>query len=359
MPRTPATTKATTSDAKAAPTKSQDGLLSDILPLPDPRFHGRIGSTYADSEADDIALPKAPAGAPNVLLILLDDVGFGQTSTFGGPVNTPTLQRLADEGLRYNRFHTTALCSPSRAALLTGRNHHSVHTGTIMELATGFPGYDGRMPKEAACVAETLQANGYNTAAFGKWHNTPDYEVSAAGPFDRWPHGLGFDYWWGFQGGEASQWNTPLYENTTPVEPPTTNPNWHLSEAMADKAIAWIGQQKAAAPDKPFFIYWAAGAGHAPHHVAKEWADQYKGKFDQRLGQAARDHVREPEKARRHSEGHEADAAARRHPGLGRLFRRRKAAVCAHAGSVRRIPGACRRAGRPDGGCARDHGPAR
>jgi arylsulfatase len=226
------------------------------------------------------AMASAPEGAPNVLLVLLDDVGFGHTSTFGGPVHTPTLQKLADEGLRYNRFHTTALCSPTRAAVLTGRNHHSVHTGIIMELATGFPGYNGRLPKSAACVAETLKQNGYSTAAFGKWHNTPDYEISAAGPFDRWPTGLGFEYWWGFQGGEANQWNPPIFENTTPIEKPHDNPNWHFSEALAEKCISWIGQQKATAPSKPFFIYWAPGAAHAPHHVAKEWADKYKGTFD-------------------------------------------------------------------------------
>jgi arylsulfatase len=160
--------------------------VSDILPLPEPRFEGSIGTSYADSKADVIALPAAPAGAPNVLLILLDDVGFGQTSTFGGPVNTPTLQRLANEGLRYNRFHTTALCSPTRAALLSGRNHHSVHTGCITELATGFPGYDGQWPRESACIAEILRGNRYSTAAFGKWHNTPDHELAACGPFDRW-----------------------------------------------------------------------------------------------------------------------------------------------------------------------------
>jgi arylsulfatase A-like enzyme len=252
----------------------------EYLPLPAAKFTGRIGATNKDSEAMVPTLAGPPEGAPNIIVILLDDVGFGHTSVFGGPVNTPVFQKLADDGLRYNRFHTTALCSPTRAALLTGRNHHSVHTGVIMELATGFPGYDGVMPKDAACVAETLQQNGYSTAAFGKWHNTPDYEISAAGPFDRWPTGLGFHYWWGFQGGEASQWETPLYENTTPCEKPHGDPNWHFSEAMADKAIAWIGQQKAAAPDKPFFIYWAPGAAHAPHHVPKEWADKYKGKFD-------------------------------------------------------------------------------
>src|SRR4029434_788759 len=171
-------------------------LLSDILPLPEPRFHGRIGSTYVDSEADIISLPTPPAGAPNVLLILLDDVGFGQTSTFGGPATTPTLQRLADEGLRYNRFHTTALCSPTRAALLSGRNHHSVHTGCITELATGFPRYDRHWARDAACVAEILRGNQYATAAFGKWHNTPDHELGAGGPYDRWPIGKGFDYFY-------------------------------------------------------------------------------------------------------------------------------------------------------------------
>ncbi len=254
--------------------------LSDILPLRTPRFRGRIGNTYADSEADIISLPAPPAGAPNVLLILLDDVGFGQTSTFGGPANTPTLQRLADEGLRYNRFHTAGLCSPTRAALLSGRNHHSVHSGVITQMATGFPGYDGLWPSDAASIAEILRGNLYSTAAFGKWHNVPDHELSAAGPFDRWPVGKGFDYWYGFQGGESSQWHTPLFENTAPIEPPHDDPKWHFSEAIAEKAISWIGRQHAAAPDKPFFVYFAPGACHAPHHVPKEWADKYKGKFD-------------------------------------------------------------------------------
>jgi arylsulfatase len=255
-------------------------LLSDILPLPEPRFEGRIGSTYTDSQADLLSLPKAPAGTPNILLILLDDVGFGQTSTFGGPAQTPTLQRLADGGLRYNRFHTTALCSPTRAAFLSGRNHHTVHTGCITELATGFPGYDGSWPREAASIAEILRANHYSTAAFGKWHNTPDHELGASGPFDRWPAGKGFDYFFGFQGGESSQWHTPLFENSAPVEMPHDDPNWHFSEAIAEKAIGWIGQQKAVTPEKPFLIYFAPGAAHAPHHVHKDWADKYKGKFD-------------------------------------------------------------------------------
>ena len=229
---------AKTKSQATAGARSASSLLSDTLPVPDPRFGGRIGNTYADSEADVISLPAPPAGAPNVLLVLLDDVGFGQTSTFGGLANTPTLQRLADEGLRYNRFHTTALCSPSRAAMLSGRNHHSVHTGVITEMATGFPGYDGSWPREAASIAEILRGNHYSTAGFGKWHNTPDHELSAAGPFDRWPTGKGFDYWYGFQGGEASQWRTPLFENTVPVEPPHDDSGWHFSEAIAAKAIS-------------------------------------------------------------------------------------------------------------------------
>lgn len=255
-------------------------ITSDILPLPSPQFQGEIGRTYTDSQPDIPQMRSAPSDAPNVLLILLDDVGFGHSSTFGGPVNMPTLEKLAKRGLRYNRFHTTALCSPTRAALLTGRNHHSVHTGIIMELATGYPGYDGVWPKETACVAETLKQNGYNTAAFGKWHNTPDYELSAAGPFDRWPTGLGFEYFYGFQGGEANQWNTPLIENTQPIEKPANDSDWHFSTAIAEKAIAWINNQKSAAPNKPFFTYFAPGAAHAPHHVAPEWSDKYKGKFD-------------------------------------------------------------------------------
>ena len=273
-------TTAVATAAAAGTVPSSSAKAEDILPSPEPQFHGQIGTYYTDSKPDIPALPSAPKGAPNILLVLLDDVGFGHTSTFGGPANTPVLQKLADGGLRYNRFHTTALCSPTRAAILSGRNHHSVHTGIIMELATGYPGYDGRWPKEAACAAEILRQNNYNTAAFGKWHNTPDYETSPAGRFDRWPTGLGFEYFWGFQGGETNNWNPPLVENTTAIEKPHDDPNWHLSEAMAEKSIAWISAQKASAPNKPFFVYWAPGAAHAPHHVPEAWADKYKGKFD-------------------------------------------------------------------------------
>ncbi|MFV0260798.1 MAG: arylsulfatase [Acidimicrobiales bacterium] len=251
------------------------------LPLAPERFSGRIGRTYADSVPGDLELGEPPDGAPNVVVIMLDDVGFGQTSKFGGPVNTPALEKLAGEGLTYNRFHTTALCSPTRAALLSGRNHHSVHTGNIMELATAYPGYDGQWPQDAASIAEILKLNGYSTAAFGKWHNTPDYETSPAGPFDHWPTGKGFEYFWGFLGGEADQWNTPLWENTTAVERPAdADPAWHFTEEMAHNAISWIGRQKASAPDKPFFLYWTPGAAHAPHHVGKEWSDRYRGQFD-------------------------------------------------------------------------------
>jgi arylsulfatase A-like enzyme len=252
-----------------------------ILPLPQPFFQGKIGSTYPESKPDFPAPIAAPEKAPNVLLVLLDDVGFAQASTFGGLVETPNLTRLAEKGLRYNQFHTTALCSPTRAALLTGRNHHSVSTGVVEELATGFPGYTTILPKSAATVAEILRQHGYNTAAFGKWHNTPDYETSATGPFDRWPTGLGFEYFYGFLGGDTNQWSPALVENTRRVVPPINNPDYHLTPDLVDRAIAWIRSQQSIAPDKPFFTYLATGATHAPHHAPKAWIDKYKGKFNE------------------------------------------------------------------------------
>ncbi len=254
---------------------------ANVLPIPQPSFRGKIGITYQESTPDFPAPITAPEKAPNVLLVLLDDVGFGQASTFGGPVETPNLTRLAELGLRYNQFHTTALCSPTRAALLTGRNHHSVGTGVVEELATGFPGYTTILPKSAATVAEVLRQNGYNTAAFGKWHNTPDYETSAAGPFDRWPTWLGFEYFYGFLGGDTNQWSPALVENTKRVAPPINNPDYHLTPDLVDHAIAWIRSQQSIAPDKPIFTYLATGATHAPHHAPKAWIDKYKGKFDQ------------------------------------------------------------------------------
>ncbi len=255
-------------------------VTSQVLPIPQPPFKGKIGITYKDSKPDFPQPIAAPAKAPNVLLVLLDDVGFGQASTFGGPVETPNLTRLASRGLRYNQFHTTALCSPTRAALLTGRNHHSVSTGVVEELATGFPGYTAILPKSAATVAEVLRQNGYNTAAFGKWHNTPDNETSFVGSFDRWPTGEGFEYFYGFLGGDTNQWNPALYENTKRIET-SNNPNYHLTPDLVDHAIAWIQSQQSVAPDQPFFTYLATGATHAPHHAPKEWIEKYKGKFDQ------------------------------------------------------------------------------
>jgi arylsulfatase A-like enzyme len=226
---------------------------------------------------------RPPKGTPNVLIVLLDDVGFAASSAFGGPCATPNFEKLASGGLKYNRFHTTALCSPTRQALLTGRNHHSVGMGGVTEIATSAPGYSSILPKDKAPLAMTLKLNGYSTAQFGKCHEVPVWQTSPLGPFDQWPTGGGgFEYFYGFLGGETNQWDPSIYEGTTPVEPPKTpEEGYHFTEDMTDKAIAWVRQQKALMADKPFFIYFAPGACHAPHHVPKEWADKYKGKFDQ------------------------------------------------------------------------------
>ena len=257
-----------------------------MLPYPDPEFKGVIGRTTEDSKPDFPQPISAPEGAPNVLLILTDDVGFGASSAFGGPVPTPTFEALAANGLKYNAFNTTALCSPTRAALITGRDQHTVHTGIIMERSLGYPGYDSLMPKSAGTVAEILRGNGYSTAWFGKNHNVPAWQSSAAGPFDLWPTGLGFDYFYGFIGGDINQWDPTLFENTTPIEPKEklsgeARANYHLDADLADQAIHWIQQQHALAPNKPFFAYYAPGATHAPHHVPKDWIAKFKGQFDQ------------------------------------------------------------------------------
>lgn len=222
---------------------------------------------------------RLPADAPNVLVVLIDDVGFGVSETFGGEVHTPTLSKLAREGLMYNAFHTTSICSPTRAALLTGRNHTRVGSGTIAERAIAFDGYTGIIPKTAATFAEVLKQYGYHTSAFGKWHNTPATETTSMGPKDRWPNGYGFEYFYGFLAGETSQWEPRLVENYDTVEPPE-DPRYHLTEDLAEKALSWIDQRQAFAPDKPFLMYWAPGAVHGPHHIFPEWADKYKGKFD-------------------------------------------------------------------------------
>ncbi|MGO8842067.1 MAG: arylsulfatase [Methyloceanibacter sp.] len=252
----------------------------EVLPRPEPPFKGHIGPTIQDSTLDFPQQVKAPQGAPNILLILTDDVGFGASSTFGGPIPTPSMDRLAREGLRYTQFHTTALCSPTRAALLTGRNHHSNATGVIIELATGFPGYNSLMPKSNGTFAEVLRQNGYNTAWYGKNHNVPDWQSSQAGPFDLWPTGLGFEYFYGFLGGDTSQWAPALYENNKPIEPPHDDPNYFFEKDMADHAIARIRMLHAVAPDRPWVTYYAPGTAHAPHHAPKEWIAKFKGQFD-------------------------------------------------------------------------------
>jgi len=252
-----------------------------VLPITPGEFAGTIGRTAKESKPAKPEILKAPDGAPNVVVVLLDDVGFGASDVFGGPVPMPALRRVADEGLRYNQFHTTALCSPTRAALLTGRNHHSAHFGAISEIAIGFPGYDSVIPKSKATVAEVLRGNGYNTAWFGKNHITPMWETSPAGPFDRWPTGLGFERFYGFMGGESSQWEPSLLDQTTPINPHVGREDYHLTEDLADQAISWIRSQKTSAPDKPFFVYFAPGATHCPHHAPPEWIEKFKGEFDQ------------------------------------------------------------------------------
>lgn len=253
-----------------------------VLPIPD-RQH--VGLTTFDAKDPETSFPpidelRPPAGAPNVLVVLLDDVGFGATSAFGGPVNTPTAERLAAGGLRFNRFHTTALCAPTRQALLTGRNHHSVGMGNITEFATSAPGQTSLRPKSCAPLAETLRLNGYNTAQFGKCHEVPVWQNSPVGPFDGWPTQSGFEHFYGFVCAETNQYFPTLTKGTSPIEAPkTAEEGYHFTEDIADQAISWINQQKALAPDKPFFVYWAPGATHAPHHVPKEWSDKYKGRF--------------------------------------------------------------------------------
>jgi arylsulfatase len=250
------------------------------LPRPAQGFEGVAKRTLEGSVGAFPQPVTAPKDSPNVLLVLIDDAGFGNPSTFGGPVATPTLDKLADAGLQYNRFHVTALCSPTRAALLAGRNHHMVGFGSVSELIGGWPGYSATWPKSAATIAQILRGNGYSTAAIGKWHLTPDNQQGPAGPFDGWPNALGFDYFWGFLGGENSQFDPLLTENNTIIGVPKEK-HFYLNTALTDHAIGWIRDQKAQAPDKPFFLYFTTGASHAPHQVPKEWSDKYEGKFDE------------------------------------------------------------------------------
>jgi len=265
--------------------KSQDKIQRNILPIPD---QPHVGLTTYDAKDPDTKFPpieqlRPPKGAPNVLVILIDDTGFGATSAFGGPCQTPNFEKLAKNGIKYNRFHTTALCSPTRQALLTGRNHHSCGMGSITELATSAPGANSVLSNTISPIARTLKLNGYSTSQFGKCHEVPVWQNSPIGPFDAWPTGGGgFEYFYGFIGGETNQWYPALYDGTTPIEPEKTpEQGYHLTEDMTTKAINWVRQQKSLAPDKPFFTYFAPGATHAPHHAPKEWIDKYKGKFDQ------------------------------------------------------------------------------
>ena len=260
-------------------TIAQENINREVLPIiiPEPQ-------TYTELDARKATPPKpftvnAPKGAPNVVIVLIDDLGLGATSTFGGPIKTPTMDKLANNGLRYNNFHTTALCSPTRMCIKTGRNHHTTNTGSIMETATAYPGNTGALPNSVAPLAEMLRLNGYSTAAFGKWHETAAWETSVSGPFDRWPTQQGFDKFYGFIGGETDQWAPLIYDGVKKVNPPKME-NYHFTTDMTNQAINYVKAQQSMTPDKPFFVYFATGAVHAPHHVSKEWSDKYKGQFD-------------------------------------------------------------------------------
>lgn len=254
-------------------------LDRSVLPIQPPKSEPITELDARNATKPEPFVVDAPEGAPNVVIVLIDDIGFGATEPFGGAIETPTFSKLADEGLRFNRFHTTALCSPTRAALLSGRNHHNVNVGSVMEIATGFSGNQGIRPDDAKYFAETLRHNGYSTAAFGKWHETATWEVSVSGPFFRWPTNSGFDKFYGFIGGETNQWEPVIFDGVTRV-PKKDDPDYHFTTDMTNEAIEWVKFQQAMTPDKPFFIYYATGATHAPHHAPKEWIEKYKGKFD-------------------------------------------------------------------------------
>jgi arylsulfatase len=270
----------TESSAIAENNTTSNELDRSSLPIKEP-----ARQTYKELDAKDVKAParwevKAPKGAPNVVVVLIDDTGFGASSRFGGPINMPVLDQIAADGISYNRFHTTALCSPTRVALLTGYNHHSNNAGSIMETATAFPGNNGVRPQTITPMAEVLRQNGFSTAAFGKYHETPPWEISVSGSMDRWPTHSGFDKFYGFIGGETNQWSPLVYDGVTQVETPK-DPNYHFTNDMTNQAISWVRFQQALTPEKPFFMYFATGANHAPHHAPKEYSDKYKGKFDQ------------------------------------------------------------------------------
>ena len=264
--------------ALAGASGAADNLDRSVLPIHEPQPETITTLDARDAKAPPRFEIKAPQGAPNVVIVLIDDIGFGHSSAFGGPIHMPTLEKMAANGLKYNRFHTTALCSPTRTALLTGHNHHANNAGVIMEVATAFPGNTGIRPNTITPLAEILRQNGYSTAAFGKYHETPPWEVSVSGPYDRWPTGSGFDKFYGFIGGETNQWAPAIFDGVTRVEHKKT-PDYHFTVDMTDQAINWVSAQQSLTPDKPFYMYFATGATHAPHHAPKEWIAKYKGQF--------------------------------------------------------------------------------
>jgi arylsulfatase len=271
--------------ASCAPKQEGTGepgaLERTVLPIKEPAYPAITELDARKAKAPARFEVKAPDKAPNVVIVLIDDIGFGHSSAFGGPINMPTLERLAANGLKYNRFHTTALCSPTRTALLTGYNHHSNNAGAIMEVGTAFPGNTGIRPQTITPVAQVLRMNGYNTAAFGKYHETPPWEASVSGPYDRWPTGSGFEKFYGFIGGETNQWHPMVYDGTTRVYPNVDDPEYHFTTDMTDQALAWMNTQQSLTPDKPFYLYFATGATHAPHHAPQAFVEKYKGKFAQ------------------------------------------------------------------------------
>ena len=294
------------------------------LPPPPMPFGGVIKESAKDSTPWWPPRVVPPKGAPNILLIMTDDQGYGVSGTFGGVIPTPALDRIAEGGIALHEFHSTALCSPTRAALITGRNHHSVGFGVIGELSTGYPGYDSIIGPENATIGTILRDNGYATSWFGKDHNTPSFQYSAAGPFDQWPVGMGFQYFYGFMGGETDQWTPYLYRNTTPVFPWIGKPGYNLTTDMADDAIKYMRDLNAAAPDKPFFVYYVPGGTHSPHQPTKEWIDKFKGKFDMGYEKLRERDIRQPEAARRDSGGYPAYSMAGR---AGRVWWRKAAEV--------------------------------
>ena len=314
-----------------------------VLPIRKQPFAGAAQRTLDGSQPDWEAIGhvEAPDGAPNVLLVLIDDAGFGNAGTFGGPIDTPNYSRIAEQGVRYNRFHVTALCSPTRAALLTGRNSHAVGFGSVGEFSTGFAGYTAFVPDDCVPFPRILKDNGYSTAAFGKWHLTPDGQQGPSGPFDRWPVGWGFEYFYGFLGGGSGQWDPCLTENQKIIGVPESfddkDDPYYFPDAMADKTIEWLHATRAQDAKKPFFAYFSTGCSHAPHHVVRRVGGEVQGQVRPGLGQAARGDIRTAEAARRHPRRCGADCARRRVSCLGRRPREAQGLLRAADGGVRRL----------------------